>query len=121
MDADARLRLSAQRALLTHITPSMRAVSVEVRPADRVAWVRFVFDGEPSPAVREAASCAHTELLADFIDEWSVELELIACSAPGRMEHRRWLVYHRCEDSWVQDTEPGARVDGGDMSAVPDV
>ena len=100
-----------QRALLTHITPSMRAVSVEVRPAHPVAWMRFVFDGEPSADAREVASCAHTELVTDFVDEWPVELELVACPAPGHMEHRRWLVYHRCEDAWVQDAEPGAQAD----------
>ena len=108
MDADVRLRLSAQRALLTHVTPSMRAVSVEIQPADRVVWMRFVFDGEPSPDAREVASCAHTEVLSDFADEWSVELEVIACRAPGRMAHRRWQVYHRCEDTWVQDARPSS-------------
>lgn len=108
MNADVRLRLSVQRALLTHVTRSMRAVSVEVRPADRVAWIRFVFDGEPSPEARELASCAHTEMLSDFADEWSVGLELVVCTAPERMEHRRWLVYHRCEDARVSDAEPGA-------------
>jgi hypothetical protein len=105
VDANARIRLSAQRALLTHVTPSLRAVSVEVQPAAGLAWMRFVFDGEPLPAAREVASCAHTELLTDFVDEWTVELEVVACVAPARMEHRRWLVYHRCEDAWVQDAE----------------
>lgn len=106
MDTDIRLRLSAQRALLTHITPSMRAVSVEVRPDERMAWMRFVFDEEPSPAEREVASCAQTELLSDFVDGWDVELELVVCTAPGRMRHRCWLVYHRCEDECVADAEP---------------
>lgn len=111
MEIDTRIRLSAQRALLTHVTPSMRAVSVEVQPAAQTAWMRFVFDGEPSPDGREVASCAHTELLTDFVDEYSVELELVACPAPARMVHRRWLVYERCEDSWVRDAEPPAPPD----------
>ncbi len=67
---DIQLRLSAQRALLTHITPSMRAVSVEVIPEQRRAWVRFIFDGKPSPDEEETASVAHTEILSDFVDEW---------------------------------------------------
>ncbi len=98
---DIRLRLSAQRALLTAITPSMRAVSVEVIPEQRRAWVRFIFDTEPSPAEEETASVAHTEIATDFVDEWTVELEVVRTPAPGRMEHRRWLVFHRCEDNWV--------------------
>lgn len=97
---DIQLRLSAQRALLTHVTPSMRAVSVEIIPEQRRAWVRFIFDGEPSPTEKETASAAHTEILTDFVDELMVELEMVRTPAPQRMQHLRLLVFHRCEDEW---------------------
>ncbi len=99
---DIKLRLSAQRALLTHITPTMRAVSVEFIPEQRRAWVRFIFDGKPSPDEEETASVAHTEILTDFVDEWTVELEMVRTPAPQRMEHLRLVVFHRCEDEWVR-------------------
>jgi hypothetical protein len=99
---DIFLRLSTQRALLTHITPSMRAVSVEVSPEQRRAWVRFIFDGEPSADEEETASVAHTEILSDFVDEWTVELEIVRIPAPQRMGHLRLLVFERCEDEWVR-------------------
>jgi hypothetical protein len=100
-DGNTRLRLSAQRALLTHITPSMRAVSVEAVPERQLAWVRFTFDAEPGPSELGTAAVAHTEILADFEDEWTVELEIARTPAPLPMEHRRILVFHRCEDEWV--------------------
>jgi hypothetical protein len=99
---DLQLRLSAQRALLGNITPSTRAVSVEVSPEQRRASVRFIFDGEPSPYEEETASVAHTEILSDFVDEWAVELEMVRTPAPQRMEHLRLVVFQRCEDERVR-------------------
>jgi hypothetical protein len=96
---DITIRLSAQRALLTHVTSQLRAVSVDIDPSQRRVWVRFVFDGEPLEAAREAASCAATEVVADYPD-WKVAEEYVSTPAPGQMAHRRLLVYHRCEDQW---------------------
>ncbi len=63
--------------------------------------VRFFFDGEPSDSIRDTASCAATEILADYPRGWSLDEEYLNCPAPGLMEHHRLLVYHRCEDEWV--------------------
>jgi hypothetical protein len=101
IEDDIRLRLSAQRALLTHVTPQLRAVSVDIDPVHHQVWVRFVFDGEPSESAREAASCAATEIVTDYVDGWDFAEEYVNCPAPSRMEHRRICVYHRCEDEWV--------------------
>src|SRR5262249_18706809 len=103
-DDDTRLKLIAQRALLTHVTPRLRAVSLDIDGAQRRVWVRVIFDGEPSPSVRDAASCAGTEILSDYSTGWDVTEEMLVCSAPSPMDHRRLLVYHRCEDSWVSDS-----------------
>ncbi len=101
LEDDIRLRLSAQRALLTHITTSMRAVSVDVVPEVRHARIRFIFDGEPPVAEAEAASCASAEIQTDFVDDWVVDWEIVSTPAPQAMSHLRMLVYHRCEDPWV--------------------
>src|SRR5438067_1275574 len=98
---DMRLRLSAQRGLLRHITRSMRAVSVDVVPGEKRAWIRFVFDGVPPPEEEETASCACTEILTDFIDDWVFETEMVETPYPEKIAHRRIVVFARCEDDWV--------------------
>lgn len=107
-EEDIRLRLSAQRALLTHVTPRLRAVSLDCDASQHRVWVRFTFDGPPSESVRDAASCAGTEILADCPEGWDIDEEFVVSPAPAPMVHRRLLVYHRGEDSWVTDDEPTA-------------
>jgi hypothetical protein len=107
---DINLRLSAQRALLTHVTRTMRAVSVDVVPEEKRAWIRFVFDGEPPPAEAEAASVACTEIMTDFVDDWVFDTEIVATPFPERMAHLRMVVFARCEDEWVLNPpDVGAR------------
>jgi len=110
---DIALRLSAQRALLGHVPPHVRAVSLDRDDGAHRIWVRFFFDGEPSESVRDAAACAGTEILSDYPDEWDVTEEFVVCPAPQQIEHRRLLVYHRCEDSWVTDPSIKAVHDTG--------
>lgn len=98
-DGTAAILLSAQRALLGHVTPQLRAVSVDADPNRQQLAIRFVFDGEPSESVREAASCAATEMIADYPDPWTIDEEHVVCPAPAQMEHLRHLVYARCEDA----------------------
>jgi len=100
---DNSLRLSAQRALLTHVTPRLRAVSVDIDPESCRIWARFIFDDEPSETVRDTAACAGTEIIADYPESWDITEEFVACPAPTKMEHLRLLVYHRCEDAWVNE------------------
>src|SRR5262245_40826826 len=96
---DMRLRLSGQRALLTHVTPRLRAVSLDSDAGGHRIWVRFIFDGQPCESDRGEAACAGTEILADHTEGWAITEEIVVCPAPRPMEHRRLLVYHRCEDS----------------------
>lgn len=101
IEDDISIRLSAQRALLGHVTPALRAVSVDVDPQSRRVSVRFVFDGEVSEAVRDAAACAGTEILSDYPD-WDVDEQFLNVRAPLQIEHLRFVVYARCEDDWVK-------------------
>lgn len=103
VEEDNGLRLSAQRALLTHVTPRLRAVSLDIELHTRLIRVRYVFDGPPAESARDAASRAGSEILSDYPEGWDVAEEFVATPAPGPMEHLRLLVYHRCEDPWVAD------------------
>jgi len=98
--AHISFRLSAQRALLTHVTPPLRAVSLTVEEAEKTWAIRFVFDGHASESQLEAARVAVTEIVTDHLD-WVFSEEYLFVAAPARIEHLKWLVYHRCEDEWV--------------------
>jgi hypothetical protein len=102
VELSIRIRLNAQAALLTHVTPQMRAASVDADAERRLLLVRFVFDGEPSESVRDAASCAATEMIAHLSGDWMIDEQYVNCPAPTRIEHLRYIVYHRCEDEWVR-------------------
>ncbi len=104
---DIQLRLSAQRALLTNVTPRLRAVSLDIDTEQYRIWVRFIFDGQPSETVKDTAGCIGAEILSDYPEGWNFTEEVILCCLPDKMEHLRLLVYHRCEDSWVLDDYPG--------------
>jgi len=112
---DNSFLLSAQRALLDRVTPRLRAVSLDYHLGEHRVWVRFIFDGEPGGVVRDAAGCAGSEILSDLPDGWDISEEFIVCPAPDRMQHRRLLVYHRCEDSWVTDPYSGVAPDRGSI------
>jgi len=58
------LRLSAQRALLGNIPPTLRVVSLEVRRT--VIHFRAVFTSAATNEHRESLSVAATEVIADF-------------------------------------------------------
>ena len=69
-----------------------------------MVFVRFIFEREPSDSERDAAAGAGTEIIADYTAPWNIEEEYLVCAAPGKMKHRKWLVYHRCEEEWVSPT-----------------
>ena len=66
-EADIRLRLSAQAALLGAVTPNLRSFSVELR--EGVIHTLAVFETEPSEYERELINVATAEILADFTVE----------------------------------------------------
>jgi hypothetical protein len=100
---DISLRLKAQRALLIHVTPALRAVSMDIDVDRHRVRARFIFDGKPSDPARDAAACAGTEILSDYPDGWDITEESVVCPAPSKIDHLRVLVCHRCEDSQVHE------------------
>ncbi|MDB5336691.1 MAG: hypothetical protein JWN70_2310 [Planctomycetaceae bacterium] len=104
IEDDVRLRLSLQRALLTHVTPELRSVSGDIDPERRFITLRFVFARQPSDSELAAASIAATEAIADYSDDWSLNEEYIVVPVPDRMSDLRLVVYCRCEDEWVSPT-----------------
>lgn len=100
LPAHISFRLSAQGALLTHVTPPLRAVSLAVDEPNQRWAIRFVFDGHPSESQLEAAQIAVTEILSDF-PEWDFTDEFVFVRAPEKFQSLEWSVYQRCEDSWV--------------------
>lgn len=98
---DNRLLLSAQRALRTHVTSELRSVSADIDLERQSVHLRFVFARQPSVSERDAASCAATEVIADYSGEWGLNEEYLIVPAAKTMPLLRLRVYHRCEDEWV--------------------
>lgn len=101
-----RLRLSAQRALLGHVTPRLRAVSLDFDVEGHRVWTRFIFDGEPSDWELDAAACAGAQIIADCPEGWTITEDVVLCMAPAMMGHLAILVYARSEDECVADDAP---------------
>jgi hypothetical protein len=89
------LRLSAQRALLGAVTPSLRHVSCDIENGDIA--VLFVFDGPISEQDRDAASTACAEIISDFPGNISETIIRIDAPAPYRDNALRYWVFQRLE------------------------
>ena len=87
-DLRIRVRLSLQRALLGEVTPNLRAVCVEVSPAEIHVWAYY--DGPQSEAEEEDFDgSVLTQLVADFpYPEWGTPLSMGTSSVATR--HSRW-------------------------------
>lgn len=99
MDLQAQsmyLRLSALRALLGHVPPSLRAVSVALLGSEVVGF-RAIFDEGATDAEVELLSIAATEIIADFSSPWRIAEECVICAAPAPMEHLTYLIFLRYE------------------------
>ncbi|MYM69174.1 hypothetical protein GTP45_20365 [Pseudoduganella sp. FT55W] len=95
----SQLRTVAQVALLTHITPRVRSISLDLESSERKICFRVYTDGVLSESALEALSCAVTEIEATL--GFRVDEEYLVVPEPGSMEHFPVIVYARCEDSWV--------------------
>lgn len=75
-DADIRLRLmlSAQRALLFSVPPSLRAVTCGWQETE--VKLQFIFDGPISDTDREQAQVVGAEIIADFPPPWTIAEEI---------------------------------------------
>ena len=92
-DAPHYLRLSAQRALLGHVTPNLRAFSVE--KYGRTIRTLAVFAEEPTPEEVELTQFAGTEIVADFVDAFIVETVAVSSARP--VPRLMQIVYERWE------------------------
>ena len=94
-DLSIEIRLSAQRALLSHVPVSLRAVSVDAN--SRKIYYRCIFDGEPTEDEWELLSVAATEMIADFPEPYTIEEEYLYIPHPETMEHLKYVVFLRHE------------------------
>ncbi|ENN8378984.1 hypothetical protein ACAX46_004456 [Providencia rettgeri] len=91
-----RLKLSAQRALLGVITPNIRAVFVELVEND--IQVYFYYDGKIQEDNEETASIATSEIIADFYDEFDINLVIKRVDYPMEIIQPNGIcVYYRNE------------------------
>jgi hypothetical protein len=87
--------LSAQRALLSHVPPSLRAVSVDFD--EHRIYLRCIFDGEPTEEDLELMSFSATEIIASFAAPYTVDEQYLTVNFPHEMDHLAYLVYLRHE------------------------
>ncbi len=105
MENDAlKLRAVAQVALTSHITPRVRAISLDILPEKSEIVFRAYSDGLLPESAREALACAVTEIQAAYPSDWRISEEHRILDAPSAMQHLPLLVYARCEDDWVDRT-----------------
>lgn len=98
------LLLSAQRALLGEVPPSLRGVSLHAR--DDALQVVFYFDGPVAAEDRESASCVASGMAADFPRLRAVDQRIERVDAPAPLPPDAVWAYRRRES-------PG----GGDLFA----
>jgi hypothetical protein len=82
-DADIRLRLlvSAQRALLFAVPPSLRAVTCGWQGTE--LKLSFIFDGPISEDDEESAQIVGTEVIADFPSPWTISEQIERLDHPA--------------------------------------
>jgi hypothetical protein len=97
------LKLSVQRALVTNVFPSLRAVCVESRK--NLIFLCFYCDGEASDDDRECCESVFDEVSADFFyaseDKPLIEFEvpIVRLDYPKKIPLIGEWVYYRYEDS----------------------
>ena len=89
--------LSAQRALLGEVPPSLRMAALDWD--EKWIYLRCYFDGPISEEDRESMESVTTEMIADFFPELNVELQVIRLDVPSRVKQPATAVaYLRRED-----------------------
>lgn len=91
----SRARLSAQRALLGVVPPTLRAVVLSV--TDGNVAVRCYFDGSIQPEDQESMSFAETEMMADCGSGETVSTQCLRMDAPTPISDDGVWVYSRRE------------------------
>ncbi|MEX0424584.1 hypothetical protein KDV38_12730 [Providencia rettgeri] len=91
-----RLKLSAQRALLGAITPNIRTIFVELIDDD--IQIYFYYDGVVQEDDEENASIVSSEIIADFDDEFDINLVIKQVDYPmDIIQPSGMCIYYRKE------------------------
>jgi hypothetical protein len=110
MEDSAQIRmhliLSVQRALLGAVPATLREVACGWEGTE--VKLRFVFDGEIDPDDYADAQIAGTQVIADFLEPWTISEEIVRIDystdlREGRPAGNMFLVYQRKEPSIARD------------------
>ena len=93
--SDVDLRLSSQRALWGHVTPSLRSASIEYRGS--VIYWRCLFNQDANQDDLELAREAGTEILSDFPDVKEFKEDIRVVPFPEKLINLKNLVYYHHE------------------------
>jgi hypothetical protein len=99
MDAipdQSQLLLSLQHALGA-VHSQLRQASIELDPSSQLVRVRFEYDGQPDPAVKESCADAATEVISDFPAPWDLDVQHRVVPYPGRLVGLKHTAYRRAE------------------------
>ncbi len=90
------IRLSVQRALLGHVTPNLRVVSIKY--VDNCIQLIFYYDHTPSEEEQELADFTDTEFIADFPSpDYKTDFQIITLPYPNKIPKDGICVYERYE------------------------
>jgi hypothetical protein len=91
------LLMSFQRALLGAAHRELRQASIEADPVSHRVTVRYEYDGKPSEEAVESGSVAATEVIADFLESWTIHEEHVVVPFPKKLNPLRYVAYARAE------------------------
>ena len=90
-----RIRFSLQIAMLGNVVPNLRGITFGFD--DRKINIIAYFDGPVCEEDAETMSCIETEVISDFYPDAEVELNVVRCDAPQKLEMLKMWVYGRKE------------------------
>jgi len=93
----SQLLLSLQRVLLGAVHTQLRQASIELDPGSQLVHVRFEYDGQPDPAVKESCSGTALEVIADFPAPWDLDVQHRVVPYPERLVGLKDVAYRRAE------------------------
>ena len=91
----ADIRLSAQRALWGCVPNSLRAFSACI--SGKTIIVRAIFDETVTEKDKELLSEAASEIIADYVEPYSIKEECLVIPVGQSMEHLESLIFLRHE------------------------
>lgn len=87
--------LSVQRALLGAVSPTLRGVTIDLDK--KSIRILACFDGLISEEDSESMSEVETEVMADFLPEYSVSMETKRIDSPSKIQCLEAWAYYRKE------------------------